>query len=229
MLDTRRHDAIFDNKSFDCPVNIIGVGGVGSHVARLLAKLGVGSHSAVNVYDGDRVEPHNLSNQAYLSQHVGSYKTDALYDQYYKWSGGVEIYPRAQYVTAQIPLSGIVFLCLDQMEPRKAICEQSVWRNPDVKLLIETRTSVAHAMVFALDPNRERHIECWDAYWYPSEMADNDTGCNGPQSIITSVEMTSILAVQSFLHFARTGTVEGMINRFSFDLTALEVMKREVW
>lgn len=229
MLDTKRHDTLFDCRSFDLPVNIVGVGGVGSHVARLLAKLGVGRNSVVSIFDGDRVEPHNLANQAYDQKHIGSYKTEALSDQYSRWSGGVEVTSSAHFVEDRTPLSGVVFLCLDNMEARKNICERSIWRNPEVKLLVETRTSVAHAMVYALDPNRERHIECWNAYWYPSDKADNDLGCNGPVSIITSVELTALFAVQSFLDFARSGSVDGLVNRFSFDLNSREVMKRETW
>lgn len=229
MLDTRRHDQLFNSAKFDLPVHIIGVGGVGSHVARMLAKLGVGRNSPVTVYDGDRVEPHNLANQAYDESHVGLFKVEALYDQYRKWSGGVEIYPQARFVEARENLSGIVFLCLDDMFVRQQICEQSVWRVPEIQLLIETRMSVQNVMLFTLDPNREKHIAAWQAYWYRNEEADNDMGCNGPMSVITSVEATAVFAVQSFIDFVRDGKVDHLAHRFVFDLLRRRTLFVETW
>lgn len=229
MLDTRRHDQLFDSANFDLPVHIVGVGGVGSHVARMLAKLGVGRNSPVTVYDGDRVEPHNLANQAYEESHIGLFKVEALYDQYRKWSGGVEIYPVTRFVESKEAFSGVVFLCLDNMNPRKQICEESVWRVPGIKLLVETRTSIQDVVVFTLDPNRERHIDIWNAYWYPAEEADNDMGCNGPMSIITSVEATAVFAVQSFIDFIRVGNADHLPHRFVFDLLHRRVLFAETW
>lgn len=229
MLDTRRHDQIFDSANFDLPVHIVGVGGVGSHVARMLAKLGVGRNSPVTVYDGDRVEPHNLANQAYDESHVGLFKVEALYMQYRKWSGGVEIYPQARFVEAKENFSGIVFLCLDNMETRKQICEQSVWLVPEIRLMVETRTSIQDVTVFTIDPNRERHVDIWNAYWYRNEEADNDMGCNGPMSIITSVEATAVFAVQSFIDFVRDGKVDHLAHRFLFDLLHRRVLFADTW
>lgn len=227
MLDTRRHDALFDRKSFDLPIHIVGVGGVGSHVAYLLAKLGVGNQSPVTVYDGDKVEPHNLANQAYSDQHVGLYKAEALYDQYRLWSGGVEIWPVTKFITEPVAFSGVVFLCLDNMEARKQICESSLWGNDQVKLLVETRTSVTDVMIFALDPASKRHTECWDAYWYPSTQADNDIGCSGPMSIVTAVSLTAGFAVDTFLRFADSRKLNRIYNRFCYNLARKEQIEEQ--
>lgn len=229
MLDTRRHDQLFDPHAFATPVHIVGVGGVGSHVARLLAKLGVGRNSPVVVYDGDRVESYNIANQAYELEHVGVRKVEALREQYRRWSGGIEVDIVPEFVQEQRAFGGIVFLCLDKMNVRKDICERSLWRNPTVKFVVETRTSVRDAMFFAFDPNDKRHVECWNAYWYPNEAADNDLGCNGPMSIVTSVDATAIFAVQSFLDFVRAGDSRDLVNRFCFDLQSRKVLFAETW
>jgi len=228
MLDTRRHDSLFDSTLFADNVHIIGVGGVGSHVARLLAKLGVGAASDVYFHDGDYVVNHNTPNQTYDPSDVGSSKVWALSRQYRKWSGGVKPQTRPRFVKGKTPLSGIVFLCLDSMNERQRVCERTIWHNKGIKLLIETRTNVAHAMVYCLDPNNQRHIECWNAYWYPNDQADNDIGCSGPQSIITSVDATAIFAVQSFVDYVGKRSPEGLINRFWINLNT-RTTESEIW
>lgn len=55
-------------------VCICGLGGLGSNVAQMLARLGVGRLILV---DFDRVEPTNLNRQNYFIEDIGSLKTEA--------------------------------------------------------------------------------------------------------------------------------------------------------
>ncbi|MCL2754479.1 MAG: sulfur carrier protein ThiS adenylyltransferase ThiF [Oscillospiraceae bacterium] len=57
---------------------IAGLGGLGSNIAVMLARIGVGSLFLV---DFDRVEPSNLNRQHYNHSHLGQFKTDALASQ----------------------------------------------------------------------------------------------------------------------------------------------------
>lgn len=56
-------------------VAIAGLGGLGSHVAIFLARIGVGH---LHLIDFDRVELTNLNRQQYFLEHIGMYKTEAL-------------------------------------------------------------------------------------------------------------------------------------------------------
>lgn len=56
-------------------VAIAGLGGLGSHIAVMLARAGVGRLFLV---DFDRVELTNLNRQAYDLSHLGQHKTEAL-------------------------------------------------------------------------------------------------------------------------------------------------------
>ncbi|GAA5818506.1 MAG: sulfur carrier protein ThiS adenylyltransferase ThiF [Methanobrevibacter sp. CfCl-M3] len=58
-------------------VAIAGLGGLGSNVAIMLSRIGVGNLLLV---DFDIVEPSNLNRQQYLIKDLGKYKTDALKD-----------------------------------------------------------------------------------------------------------------------------------------------------
>ena len=59
-------------------VAIAGLGGLGSHIAVMLARLGVGQLLLV---DFDSVEPSNLNRQSYYIRHLGMPKTVALKTQ----------------------------------------------------------------------------------------------------------------------------------------------------
>lgn len=56
-------------------VAIAGLGGLGSNIAVMLARSGVGQ---LLLMDFDRVEPSNLNRQHYCIKHLGMYKTEAL-------------------------------------------------------------------------------------------------------------------------------------------------------
>ncbi len=59
-------------------VGIAGLGGLGSHVAVLLARLGIGTLTLV---DFDSVDETNIHRQAYELADIGKPKTQALYEQ----------------------------------------------------------------------------------------------------------------------------------------------------
>ena len=46
----------------DIPIHIIGIGGIGSWTAFILAKMGC---QDINLYDFDEVEDHNIASQIY--------------------------------------------------------------------------------------------------------------------------------------------------------------------
>lgn len=56
-------------------VGIAGLGGLGSHIAVSLARLGIGK---LVLADFDRVDVTNLHRQQYFIEQLGRYKTDAL-------------------------------------------------------------------------------------------------------------------------------------------------------
>lgn len=62
-------------KILGAKVCICGLGGLGSNIAVLLARAGVGN---LHIIDFDKVELSNLNRQQYNINHIGLYKTDAL-------------------------------------------------------------------------------------------------------------------------------------------------------
>ena len=76
MLIERHGRAVFDTLS-KAYVGIAGLGGLGSNIAMMLARSGVGHLLLV---DFDQVEPSNLNRQQYMVSHLGMKKTKAVKD-----------------------------------------------------------------------------------------------------------------------------------------------------
>lgn len=73
-----RHTPKVHEKVKNASVAIAGLGGLGSNIAVMLARTGVGKMLLV---DFDIVEPSNLNRQSYYISHLGMFKTDAVKNQ----------------------------------------------------------------------------------------------------------------------------------------------------
>ncbi|MCL2828176.1 MAG: sulfur carrier protein ThiS adenylyltransferase ThiF [Oscillospiraceae bacterium] len=79
-------------------VAIAGLGGLGSHIAVMLTRMGVG---ALLLVDFDVVEPSNLNRQHYTLSHLATPKTEALKSQLVEINPFIEIQTQAIKITAE--------------------------------------------------------------------------------------------------------------------------------
>ncbi|UZQ51151.1 sulfur carrier protein ThiS adenylyltransferase ThiF [Clostridium kluyveri] len=77
MMAARHTPHVFE-KVKKGKVAVAGLGGLGSNIAVMLARIGVGHLLLV---DFDVVDPSNLNRQSYYVRHLGMLKTDALAEQ----------------------------------------------------------------------------------------------------------------------------------------------------
>lgn len=70
-----RHTPGVHEKVKEAKVAIAGLGGLGSNIAIMLARIGVGH---LRLIDFDVVEPSNLNRQQYFIRHLGMRKTEAM-------------------------------------------------------------------------------------------------------------------------------------------------------
>lgn len=217
QVETRRHDGITPSILYSTPMHVIGVGGVGSHVVEL-TRMQLGKRG-ITLYDGDIVEAHNPPSQQFTRDHIGLPKVEALRMQAEIWSdGNVPIHTNFDMVKEPIPLAGIVFLCLDNMQARKDICKQSLFSNKDVLLVAETRMDASVAEVWMFNPNNSAHEKWWLHYWYPDEDAQNEVGCGGHYAVPTATSITASMAVQAVINYFRLETQELIPNRVRLNL-----------
>ena len=73
-----RHTAVVSCKLREARIAVAGLGGLGSQVAIMLARCGVGT---LHLIDCDVVEASNLNRQAYRMCHLGRRKVDALAEE----------------------------------------------------------------------------------------------------------------------------------------------------
>ena len=74
----RRIGATERERLAEARVGVAGLGGLGSHIAVMLARSGVGM---LHLVDFDRGDESNLNRQHYFREHLGCRKTDALAEQ----------------------------------------------------------------------------------------------------------------------------------------------------
>lgn len=112
------------DKIEDITIKVFGVGSVGSHVVKTLAKTGFNN---IEVYDMDIVEEENLAAQAFDFKHLKQNKVDAIKD-IVKESSGVDIIPHHGVVTEETditPEPNTVYMCFfDSFSARKLVFDK---------------------------------------------------------------------------------------------------------
>lgn len=87
MMRARHTPKLYDSLE-KASVAVCGLGGLGSHIAIMLARSGIGT---LHLIDFDTVEPSNLNRQAYNVDDLGKFKTEALKEQISKINPFIKI------------------------------------------------------------------------------------------------------------------------------------------
>jgi sulfur carrier protein ThiS adenylyltransferase len=93
-----RHTPNVHNRVKKGKVAVCGLGGLGSNIAIMLARIGVGHLLLV---DFDIVEPSNLNRQSYYIRHLGLPKTNALKEQLQEINPFIEVATKTVKITAE--------------------------------------------------------------------------------------------------------------------------------
>lgn len=118
-------------------VGIAGLGGLGSHVAEHLARLGIGRLVLV---DCDVVEPTNLNRQRYDLRHLGMPKAEALAEQLRAINPYTAYEPHMECVVPErvAPLfadCAVVCECFDEPDQKAMLVEAVLADLPGVPLV----------------------------------------------------------------------------------------------
>jgi molybdopterin/thiamine biosynthesis adenylyltransferase len=175
-------------------VNIIGLGGIGSWVASVIALIGC---PRLILWDDDEIERHNFGNQDYdYLSHEGRLKAKATELKLYgraqwhrEYGREMEIVARAERVTAETKLRGIVIVCVDSAEARREIFAACRY-NPGVLLYIESGAAENEGHVRVLLPHDKDQVEVYEKF-----LASYGEG--GPAACVTpymSGQFASLIA-----------------------------------
>lgn len=106
-------------------VILAGVGGIGSNMAMILAKL---NPRALYLFDDDLVNTVNIAGQFYSTENVGMYKVDALAENIIKFTNYSSVFACNRRYLEGEGISGDVMICgFDNMRSRKTYFK--IWKE----------------------------------------------------------------------------------------------------
>ena len=198
-------------------IHIIGCGAIGSLVGDTLARMGL---TKITLYDFDTVESHNIANQIFTENDLGKPKVLALRDRMLAINPDAEsdlmIQP-AGYSAQR--LSGYVFLCVDNIDLRRAIVEKYRY-DPYIKAMFDFRMRLTDAQHFAADWADPKAVQSLlNSMQFKSEEAKADTpvsACNLALSVIPAVWMIVSCGVANFMNFVKSGQYRKIIYTDAF-------------
>lgn len=190
-VDFLRHSGWIGPEDFTEPINIIGCGAVGSTTATLLAKMG--AHKFI-LWDEDRVEAHNLANQAFDIEHIGQLKTEALKTVLQRFNPAIECETQGFFYSKNHVLQGPVVIATDSMSSRYDIAT-AVTDNWDVPGVFETRLGFDYGECHSFDPTESSQVQAWT-----NTLQSDDEIDEGPCNLricTTLVYLASSVTVQN--------------------------------
>lgn len=204
MIDTSRHRNYFNPRDFDTKsITIIGAGATGSRVFEALVNLGL--HN-IQVYDFDEVEPHNLANQIYQYSDIGNPKVVGLENWHHEKTtdmphpAGMAFNNKKVEGNMKSDMGNVVFLLTDTMESRREIWKHSLWLNPSVETVIETRMALTHGDIYQFNPNVASENRLWNESLIEDDEAEM-SACGTALSVHSTACIIANLAVNSMMHW----------------------------
>ncbi|MBQ7922044.1 MAG: thiamine biosynthesis protein ThiF [Clostridia bacterium] len=134
---TDRHGEELQNAFSSAKVAVCGLGGIGSNIAILLARTGIGR---LILIDFDRVDITNLHRQQYKASQIGMYKTDVLADNLREIAPYIELESHTERITednAAELLQGADIICeaFDDAETKAMLTDIVLSELPDKYLV----------------------------------------------------------------------------------------------
>lgn len=136
MLIERHGQQVFDTLA-KAHVGIAGLGGLGSNIAMMLARSGVGH---LLLIDFDSVEPSNLNRQHYMVSHLGMPKSEAIKDLILQANPFIQLDTRCLRITGEnVPelFTGCDLVCeaFDKPEAKAELVNSLLENCPGLPIL----------------------------------------------------------------------------------------------
>lgn len=200
MIDLTKSIEFFEPQNEE--IHIIGCGSVGSTLAEHLVRCG---ETDITLWDFDDVESHNIHNQMFYAKQIGMPKVEALKEILLAINPEAKVHLKPKGWNGEM-LSGYVFLAVDSMEVRKAICEKHK-NNLQVKAIFDVRTGLTDAQSFAADwKSKEQREGLLATMNFSSEEAQLETpvsACGATLGVMTTVRMICALCVNNYIRYCK--------------------------
>lgn len=202
---TRFSTAIWYAKIREQDVNILGVGGIGSYVSFLVARM---KPNSITLYDNDRVDVTNMGGQLYQRADIGEYKVNSAqkiannFCDYYFTYGYRMLFNESDNFYGRIVICGF-----DNMDARKAAFKS--WKRAvsasmdEAKhefLFIDGRLAAEEFQVFCIGGSDDYHIKIYEDNWLFDDSEAEETVCSYKQTSFAANMIASVM-VNLFVNF----------------------------
>lgn len=185
-------------------ITLAGVGGIGSYVGFLLARL---KPAGLYLYDPDIVEQANMSGQLYSSSDLGQAKVTSLHRMIQIYANYYNSVAYQERFTSESEATDIMICGFDNMEARSLFFNkwvEHVGNKPEGErskcLFIDGRLAAEEFQVFAIQGNDERAIVEYSRKWLFSDAAADETICSYKQTTFMANMIASVM-VNLFVNF----------------------------
>lgn len=185
-------------------ITLAGVGGIGSYVGFLLARL---KPAGLYLYDPDIVEQANMSGQLYGNHNLGQGKVYALHNMMQQYANYYNAVTYQERFTAESEATDIMICGFDNMEARKLFFdawEDRVSSMPEEErvkcLFIDGRLAAEEFQVFAIQGNDLRAMREYRSKWLFSDAVADETICSYKQTTFMANMIASVM-VNLFVNF----------------------------
>lgn len=185
-------------------ITLAGVGGIGSYVGFLLARL---KPAGLYLYDPDIVEQANMSGQLYGSGDLGQAKVSSLHRMLQVYANYYNSVAYQERFTAESEATDIMICGFDNMEARKLFFdawEDRLLSKPEEErgkmLFIDGRLAAEEFQVFAIQGNDIRAIREYRSKWLFSDAVADETICSYKQTTFMANMIASVM-VNLFVNF----------------------------
>lgn len=193
-------------------VILAGVGGIGSYVAFLLARM---KPRSLFLYDDDDVEFVNMSGQLYSFTDVGKKKVNAIANMISNYARYNSVFAIPEKFTEDCEASDIMICGFDNMQARKTFFKKWLIHvnsksEEEQKhcLFIDGRLAAEELQVFCIQGNDDYNKANYENYLFSDDEAD-ETVCSYKQTTFMANMIGSII-VNLFTNFVANEIMEGL-------------------
>ena len=196
-------------------VILAGVGGIGSHLGFLLARM---KPASMFIYDDDIVESVNMSGQLYSQSDLGRLKVSALAEMIRNYAGYSSVFAISERFTNESEASDIMICGFDNMAARKLFFNKwlsYVQSKPEEErkncLFIDGRLAAEEFQVLCIKGDDEYNINRYSNEYLFSDAEADETICSYKQTTFCANMIASYM-VNLFVNFC-ANQCEPLIDR----------------
>lgn len=196
-------------------VILAGVGGIGSFVGFLLARM---KPASMFIYDEDIVETVNMSGQLYGQSDLGRPKVSALAEMIRNYAGYSSVFAISERFTDESEASDIMICGFDNMAARKLFFDKwvnHVQSKPEEErkncLFIDGRLAAEEFQVLCIKGDDEYNINRYNNEFLFSDVEADETICSYKQTTFCANMIASYM-VNLFVNFC-ANQCEPLIDR----------------